>query len=200
MSVITSEPTPEISNEIYYRPASDKAFRRRYLLVPLLAVCLTAYAGTAQQTVSLSWNPDADSSTAGYILYSGLASGNYSSRTNVGMITSATIGGLTAGMTNYFAVTAYNSAGVEGPASGVISYLVPGAIQITGQSKSKHGAAVNMQFSVAAGHWYQIQASTDLRNWSVIGQTATNSSNTWINFQDSQSVPMPSRFYRLVMH
>jgi hypothetical protein len=200
MSVITSETTPEISNEIYHRPASKKAFRRRYLLVPLLAACLTASAGTAQQTVSLAWNPDADPATAGYILYSGPASGNYSSRTNVGMSTSATFGGLTAGMTNYFAVTAYNSAGVEGPLSSEISYLVPGAIHLTGQSKSGKGVAVNMQFSVAAGHWYQVQASTDLKNWTVIGQTATMSSNGWYIFQDTQSPPMPKRLYRLVMH
>jgi hypothetical protein len=201
MFVITSEPTPEISNEIYHRPDSKKTFRRRHLLVPLLAACLTASAGTAQQTVSLAWNPDPDSATAGYVLYSGLASGNYSFRTNVGMNTKTTIGGLTAGSTNYFAVTAYNSAGVEGPPSGEISYLVPGSIHLTGQSKSgKNGATVNMQFSVAAGHWYQIQASTDLKNWTVIGQTSTNSSNAWVSFQDAQSPPMPSRFYRLVMH
>jgi len=200
MSVITSEPTPEISNEIYHRPVSKKAFRRRHLLVPVLAACLTASAGSAQPTVSLAWNPDADSATAGYVLYSGQASGNYSFRTNVAMNTRATIGGLTSGTTNYFVVTAYNSAGVEGPPSGEISYLVPGAIHLTGHSKSGNGTAINMQLSVAAGHWYQVQASTDLKNWSIIGQTATNLSNTWVGFQDNQSPSMPKRFYRLVMH
>jgi len=134
------------------------------------------------------------------MVYRGLASGVYSSRTNVGTNTSVTIGGLIPGTTNFFAVTAYNAAGVESAPSGQISYLVPGAIRLTSLVKSGAAGTVNMQLSVAGGHWYQVQASTDLKNWSIIGQTPTNSANGWYTFQDSQSVALSKRFYRLIMH
>jgi hypothetical protein len=197
MSTRNSGPTPEISNEIFHPHASKKPFRFFFLLA--LAVC-SSLAVCADQSVTLAWQPDIDPTTTGYMVYSGQASGNYSSRTNVGTNVTVTIAGLKAGLTNFFSVTAYNSAGIESPRSSEVSYLVPGAIRLTSIPKPGIPSPVTMQFSVAAGHWYQIQASTDLKNWTSVGQTATATANTWYSFQDSQSIAFTQRFYRLVSH
>jgi hypothetical protein len=66
------------------------------------------------QTATLSWNPSVPaSSVAGYYLYYGSASGNYTNRIDVGLNTTGIANNLPAGGTFYFVTTAYNSAGVE---------------------------------------------------------------------------------------
>ncbi|MCI0620413.1 MAG: fibronectin type III domain-containing protein [Acidobacteria bacterium] len=62
--------------------------------------------------VSLSWSPNSESDLAGYKVYYGTSSHNYSSSVNVSKVTSYTLTGLNAG-TYYFAVTAYDTAGNE---------------------------------------------------------------------------------------
>ena len=62
--------------------------------------------------VSLSWSPNSESDLAGYKLYYGTSSRNYSNSVNLGKTTSHTVAGLSAG-TYYFALTAYDTAGNE---------------------------------------------------------------------------------------
>jgi hypothetical protein len=85
---------------------------------------------TPSTSVTLAWNPDAVTSDpgtnpVGYRLHIGLASGNYTQTTNVGNTTAVTVSNLISGSTYYFAVTAYNAAGVESPDSNQISYHAP---------------------------------------------------------------------------
>jgi fibronectin type 3 domain-containing protein len=61
----------------------------------------------------LTRDPDTSANLAGYKVYVGTASGNYSSSLSVGNVTSYTASNLGVGNTYYFAVTAYNSSGVE---------------------------------------------------------------------------------------
>jgi len=85
-------------------------------------------SGGATGFVTLNWQPpttNADgtpiSDLAGYRVYYGQSSGNYSHSIDVGMSTSCTIDQLPLGTTNYFAVTAYNSFGNESGFSGEAS-------------------------------------------------------------------------------
>ena len=57
------------------------------------------------QSVTLAWNPVTNANVAGYNIYYGSASGNYTNVTSVGNVTNATISGLTEGATYYFATT-----------------------------------------------------------------------------------------------
>jgi hypothetical protein len=163
------------------------------------ALALALFLGPqarAVQSVGLGWNPV--SSVAGYALYYGSASGNYSSRVDVGTNLTTTIAGLTEGKTNYFVVTAYNSAGVEGPPSPEVSFLVPGLLV----SKMAAGSAKKLQltFPVASGHYYQVEASTNLTSWAVVWTSGTATSNAWSNFLDPVTNSVHQKFYRLAMH
>jgi fibronectin type III domain protein len=78
----------------------------------------------------LAWNanpPTSDpaTNTTGYRVHVGLASGIYTQSTNVGNTTAVTESTLVSGSTYYFVVTAYNSAGLEGPPSNEVSYKAP---------------------------------------------------------------------------
>lgn len=101
---------------------------------------------------SLSWNPSADQSVAGYYVGpSGTASRNYSNRQNVGRATSYTASNLTNGARYYFAVTAYNEAGQESSFSNEASALIPlptGAPTASFSASATSGVApVSVSFS-----------------------------------------------------
>jgi hypothetical protein len=66
---------------------------------------------TAAQTVVLVWEASPDSSVAGYLLYSGTASHQYTVKQTVGNQTSARV--TLDQTTMYFAVTAYTADGLE---------------------------------------------------------------------------------------
>ena len=149
------------------------------------------------QTVQLAWDTPQNSTAAGYVLYYGTACKAYSNRVDLGTNTVATVPNLQEGETYYFAVTAYNSAGVESAFSSETSYITPGLLNLVGGTNSN---AANMEFPVACGHWYEVQASADFKTWTTIGQTAVAVSNVWTQFSDPQAGQFPKRFYRLVLH
>ena len=75
--------------------------------------------------VTLAWDPESAPGLAGYKVHYGTVSRNYSFIVDAGNQTTATITGLTAGATYYFAATAYNTAGVESGFSTEVPYIVP---------------------------------------------------------------------------
>lgn len=103
------------------------------LLIAILLTAVTALAGT--RSISLAWDPNPEGQAAGFKLYWGMASGNYSSSTNVGTNTTWTLSGLPYG-TNYFAATSYDTNGVESDFSNEVSqyFKRPGpTLRIVGQ-------------------------------------------------------------------
>ncbi len=81
--------------------------------------------------VTLSWDPpttNSDGSTltdlAGYKIYSGLSSGNYTQSVNAGNVTSYAFTSLAAGTTYYFAITAYDTSGNESIVSNEINKTI----------------------------------------------------------------------------
>jgi hypothetical protein len=79
----------------------------------------------AVQKATLAWVASADANIIGYRIYRGAASRAYTDVLDVGNVTKATLSGLMEGATYYFAVTAYDSSGLESPASNEASYEVP---------------------------------------------------------------------------
>jgi len=63
--------------------------------------------------VTLAWDYNQENDIAGYRLYYGNSSGNYSQVIDVGSNNQHNVSGLQAGVTYYFAVTAYDSSNLE---------------------------------------------------------------------------------------
>ena len=100
------------------------------ILCGILAVLCstTAMAGTA----TLTWEAPTTYSDgspmndlAGFRIYYGTASKNYTSNVDAGNVTTYQLGNLPDGVTVYFAVTAYNSAGLESVSSNEASKTFP---------------------------------------------------------------------------
>jgi Bacterial Ig domain len=89
-------------------------------------------AGRASSSVNLTWNADTDPDIAGYYVYSGTSSGVYTQETDVGNVTSATIGNLS-GENTFFAVSAYDNWGLQSPQSAEIAVQTP-AVSFAGIS------------------------------------------------------------------
>ena len=73
--------------------------------------------------VTLAWDPNDESDLAGYKVYYGKVPGVYGAPISLGTQTTYTVTGLTPG-TYYFAVTAYNTAGLESGFSNEVSTTV----------------------------------------------------------------------------
>ena len=100
------------------------------LLVPG-ALCLAPFISTADAaSVTLAWDYNQEDDLAGYRLHYGNSSGNYSEVIDVGNNNRYTVGGLSAGVAYYFAVTAYDSQGSESGYSTELAYT-PGVITHT---------------------------------------------------------------------
>jgi hypothetical protein len=176
---------------------------------PLLSLRLAAFAAIlltscaslsakASQSVSISWDAAADASAKGYIVYAGKSGTNYTAQMDVGTNTSVTFTGMTEGTTNYFAVSAYNAANIVSAPSSAITYIVPGKLSM--KTKSAPTSAAALTFATAPGHYYQVQASTDMINWTTVYQTATATNNATVEYDDPQASSMSKRYYRLLMH
>jgi hypothetical protein len=89
--------------------------------VPFLLGSLMVSAGS----VSLAWNPSPSFDVAGYELYYGTASGQYTYTLDEGKKTTITVNGLEEGRTYYFRVIAYNLQGDKSGFSNEVSNDVP---------------------------------------------------------------------------
>jgi hypothetical protein len=160
----------------------------------VLGILALGASSILQRSITLAWDPSTDPSVAGYRLYVGSVSGVYTTVINAGSATTATVPGLTVGATYYFAVTAYNSLGVDSPFSGEIEYVVPPPPN-TLQTSQIAGARVINGAGWKSGQAYNILASLDLVSWQVIGAVTADASGSF-QFADPASGSYPSRFYR----
>jgi hypothetical protein len=140
----------------------------------LLSIEHTAVA----QTATLSWTaPGAstDGSTqtdlSGYNVYYGTSSGTYGVPINVGNVTSYTLNGLGTG-TYYFAVTAYNTSGIESGFSNEVSKSFTAGPIISGVT------AQNITATGVTIRWSTDQASSSQVEY---GTTSAYSATTIIN-------------------
>jgi hypothetical protein len=76
---------------------------------------------SSSNTANLTWSPDTSTNLAGYKIYVGTSSGVYSSAVNVGNVTTYAVTNLGIGTTYYFAVSAFNSSGIESGFSNEVS-------------------------------------------------------------------------------
>ena len=96
------------------------------VLIPLFFfLCTTPLSLAYAATVNLAWDASTGSNIAGYKMYYGMSSGNYSYNVDVGNNKNCSLSGLQEGKKYYFAATAYNTGKVESAHSNEISHTVP---------------------------------------------------------------------------
>lgn len=98
---------------INFHPTKYTLLREFILLVALTSILLLFPLGTYGVEVSLVWDANSEPDLAGYNIYYGAASGDYSDSLDVGDVTEFTVTGLNHGGTYYFAATAYDRDGNE---------------------------------------------------------------------------------------
>jgi hypothetical protein len=152
----------------------------------------TAPAG---QSVTLVWDANTNPNVTGCNVYYGVSSGNYTNMINAGNVTNATVSGLVAGVTYYFAATTYDSAGDQSGYSTEVAYTVTTATSAQVQIRSAPAGQFILTVSGPAGKTYNIQATQDLMTWTVIG-TATMGASGSLDFTDTNAASFPQRFYR----
>ena len=86
---------------------------------------LLEYSVIASQSVTLGWDPSLDPNVAGYNIYYGTVSHQYTNEVSAGIGTSMVISGLTEGVTYYFAATTYDFFDQESSFSDETPYTVP---------------------------------------------------------------------------
>ena len=114
-----SVPLNSVGNPCSASIRSASRRRASALCLSLAALCSSAHA------LNLAWNPNPETNITGYQLSYGTSPGVRSTVIEVGAKTTAAVTGLKQGSTYYFAVTATNSAGLQGAPSAEISYQVP---------------------------------------------------------------------------
>jgi hypothetical protein len=76
-------------------------------------------------SVALIWDPNSEPDVAGYKIYYGAPSGNFSTMVNAGNVTNTFISTLNQGETYSFFATCYNTSALESDPSNIIEYTPP---------------------------------------------------------------------------
>ncbi len=99
------------------------------LLFGLFATLIfgTAAEASNSKSAALAWDADPTFPTAGYRVYYGTVSGQYTQQIDVGNSTTADVPNLQPGVTYYFEVKAYDASNAESSPSNETSFLTPSA-------------------------------------------------------------------------
>jgi hypothetical protein len=96
---------------------------RGYLFLFFIVLILALSATPARsESVTVGWDPVADSALQGYNVLYGTTSGSYTTTLDVGNNTSYTLNGLTAGTTYYIVTQAYGTGGATSAFSNELAY------------------------------------------------------------------------------
>jgi len=96
------------------------------ILVFLLLAVPAAVQGQSPLSVTLAWDPSVGATNvAGYYIYWGGTTGNYTNRIDAGLATNGVVSNLLAGGTYYFAATAYTSSGLQSGYSSEVVWQCP---------------------------------------------------------------------------
>jgi len=120
-------------------------FHNLFRSLVLCAALLTGLhiRGHASESIALSWQP-AGSGIAGFNIYYGTRSRNYSNVVIVGNTNQAVISGLSFGTTYYFAAQEFDSAGYDSALSDEVSF-VAGSATLTPVSIGRQGMSFDLQ-------------------------------------------------------
>jgi len=180
----------------------SRSSRTRQTLVRLVPLLLGASSAWAEFTVKIAWDPPpGEPDIAGYVLYWGTESRNYSARINVagGDVLVAEATGLEEGQQYFFAVRSFNSALIQSDYSEELTYT-PGQTLLVQQAANAE-STTEIRFQGARGKTYELLASDNLRDWVSIYYSDPLSASGWVTVVENATLkPAAVRFYRLVPH
>ncbi len=125
----------------------------------LLFTLLVGFSTRAQSaSVGLAWDANTETDLAGYKVYYGTASRNYTNVVTLGLVTTYTVTNVAYDITTFFAVTAYNTANLESEFSNEVSALIPSpqpptvptSVAVVGRGRGKAGVQFNYASTVTA--------------------------------------------------
>jgi hypothetical protein len=117
-------------------------------------VLLMGFSRSARAAnVTLAWDPPTDGLTTGYVLYYGIAPHTYSQQVDVGYTTSQYLTNLPDGATYYFAVRAYDAAGVMSDLSQEVSATVTPTAPPVVTSLSLNSSVPSPQLTGTTVNW-----------------------------------------------
>ncbi len=111
----------------YWSHALEVAVRLRAVagcVVALFLALVLVATGALAASVTLAWDPVSSPALAGYVVHSGPAAGNYTTRIDVGNVTTRAVANLAEGATYHFAVTAYDATGTQSSFSNDVAVTV----------------------------------------------------------------------------
>lgn len=200
---------PRLIKFISNRPAGTTARCRpvwsarrrnlRWLSVAALSTLLWLGQPTrvqAERSVSLSWNRSQNSTVTGYYVYAYEENSPTPTRIDVGNTNQVVLPSLKEGLRYTFTITAHNGAGTESPPSDEALVMVPVPLQLLSDSLT---GLRRIEFPGAPGRRYELQASTDLKNWNTLWQSGQVSIYGTVTFEDPESAVIMQRFYRLLV-
>jgi len=97
-------------------------------LIPFFVVFLFSLGWSSigfSAEVTLAWDPNTEPDLAGYKIYIGVQSRQYSWIQDAGNRTQATLGNLDGNITYFLSITAYNTQGMESSFSSELNYEPP---------------------------------------------------------------------------
>ncbi len=103
----------------------SKIYLQFIALVLFICILLPLNGSAHAAQVTLTWDPNTEPDVAGYRIYYGFASDQYSNRIDVGNQTSYTVASLAGGETYYFAATVYDQEGNESDFSDEVAFQAP---------------------------------------------------------------------------
>jgi hypothetical protein len=162
----------------------------------LLLALTWVFSAPAASNKTLTWDASPEFGLVGYKIYYGTASYSYTQTVTVGNVTRATIDGLEAGRTYYFAVTALYGFGEESDFSNEATYVVPNSMVVTLQVIPQADGGIRLTGAGEADHRYQIQATSDFVAWTTLATQVADSGGAF-EFIDFAAAAFPIRTYRV---
>jgi len=166
----------------------------------LLALSIAGAVSLSASPVLL-WDPNPDPNVAGYKVYSGTLPRVYSTSVDVSLHTSNSLVQLNAGITYYFAVTAYTDDGLESAFSDEVSFTprVDGLLSATALTGfTLQSTNYTVSFTARAGQQCRVVASSDFETWHEVYSLLMLTNGT-VRYVDRDANSAPMRFYRTVV-
>ena len=149
---------------------------------------------THAEQLTLAWDANSEPTLAGYKVYWGTSSANYSWSADAGAQTTYTVVELSPGATYYFAATAYDSARSESSFSSEKAYTVPATctntITPTSQVLGAGGGTGSINITTAGTcNW----TTSNTSSWVSITSGASGTGNGTVSFNVSENTGTASR-------
>ncbi len=167
----------------------------RVLRAWAVAAAFACPAAAGAHNVVLEWDPSPEPEVAGYRIYFGLRSGEYTEMRDNGAALRTTLGGLATGQTYYCVITAYNGAGLESAPSEevAVSALAPNGRSV--REVRIDGSTARILVDGDPGTVQRVEFSNDMQLWTELAQFVNN--GLGVEVVDPDAGLAHRRFYRV---